>query len=117
MRFGNEYSWQRVVSGIATEASFSPSVALLFDWRPDMERLKDEAHAAQETGRSDPYAIVEVECWLDLVGAEIVAHQAGDPELAEIAAGLDELTRWRDELQLARTSLRNATSHGICRAA
>lgn len=116
MRTGNEFAWQRVMSSIATEASFSPSVALLFDWRPDLERLRDEALAARETGRSDPYAIVEVECWLDLVEAEIAAHETGDQARPEIAAGLEELKRWKEELQAARTALKNATSHGICRA-
>lgn len=52
------------------------------DWLPDMERLKRDADRAREAQQPDPWLFVEVECWRDLIEAEITAQK-------RIASGTD----------------------------
>ena len=47
-----------------------------FDWAPSIERLEREYSAAAALGRADPWALVETECWLDLVHAELIAARS-----------------------------------------
>ncbi len=90
---------------ILTEAQFLRKEALPFDWRPAIERLRAEAEAARAAGKSDPFAEIEAECWIDLIDAEIAAQKRLDQSRPDVAATLHELRHWRVELQLIQQQL------------
>lgn len=70
-----------------------------FDWEPPVERLRSEAAMARDSGRPDPWTLVEAECWIDLIDAELSAQRSGrDPGTRSAAISL--LRHWRAELQL-----------------
>jgi hypothetical protein len=83
------------------------STALLFDWAPHLDRLREEAAVASLAGRRDPWALVEAECWLDLIDAEIAAHRKLPQSRPEVVEGLKQLTTWRGELQLVIRRLKS----------
>jgi hypothetical protein len=72
---------------------------LPFDWRPAIDRLHGEAEAARAEGKSDPYAEIEAECWIDLIDAELAAQKRPDQSRPEVARAMYELRNWRAELQ------------------
>lgn len=91
------------------------------DWQPDIERLKRETQLAQAHGRSDPWTLAEVECWLDLIDAEIAAQAqlANDVALRALQtwkAELGALVRALDALQRDSRSSR-PRANGQARAA
>ena len=62
-------------------------------WTPNIERLARDYEAARSSGRPDPWAIVEAECWLDLIEAELTATATqADPALRA------QLLGWRQEI-------------------
>jgi hypothetical protein len=69
------------------------AVAAPLEWQPDLERLRTEIVTARRAGRTDDLAIAEVECWIDLIHAEISARRdhLDDPELGK-------LMRWKADL-------------------
>lgn len=73
----------------------------LISWKPPLDRLEHECEVALRSGRSDPWALAEVACWIDLLDAEMAAarHRADD-----VSVGL--LGRWRDRLETIETRLR-----------
>lgn len=72
---------------------------LLFDWQIDVSRLEKEAFEAKQLARPNPWALVEAECSLDLVDAEIAAAKASSPG-KEREQTLAHLNAWR--LRLVR---------------
>jgi hypothetical protein len=78
----------------------------LADWQPNIDRLKRQAEASSEAGKPNPYAVIEAECWLDLIDAEIAAHQSNAAE-NDVAATLEQLRHWKGQLQLALSLLRS----------
>ena len=76
--------------------------SLRFGWRPNIERLRQEAKRALQEGRAEPWALVETECWLDLIDAEVKACQRAR-EL-DMSTEIKALAVWRSELKsLAKT--------------
>jgi len=65
------------------------------DWLPDIERLRRDMARAREQQEPDPWLLVEVECWSDLIDAEIAAQK-------RLASGTDVM----DALQALKAELR-----------
>ena len=63
--------------GTYAKSSYAYAVA---EWQPDMARYRQEVQEAIRTGVGDPLTLVEMECSLDLVDADIVAMQAGNEQ-------------------------------------
>ena len=62
-------------------------------WTPSIERLRADYEAARAAGELDPWAIIEAECWLDLIEAELSANSTkADPDLCA------RLVSWRQEI-------------------
>jgi len=61
----------------SSRSSYAYEVA---EWQPDMARYRQEVQEAIRTGVGDPLTLVEMECSLDLVDADIVAMQAGNEQ-------------------------------------
>lgn len=78
----------------------------LFDWQVDVERLEREAQAAADSRQADDWALVEAECSLDLIDAELSAAHAsrGDNEVA--AATIRQLSAWRARVERTIRRLR-----------
>jgi hypothetical protein len=87
-----------------------PDHTLALDWRPAIERLREDARRARMQGRADPFAEVEAECWLDLVEAEIAAHKELDQSRPDVAFTLHQLRNWRLELKHLLDQLAGADS-------
>lgn len=68
---------------------------LLFDWQLDVERLEREAQAAAKSRRPDDWALVEAECSLDLIDAELAAIRKSQSDPALVAMTVAHLTQWR----------------------
>jgi hypothetical protein len=69
-----------------------PSSGTGLEWRPDIERLRREVGAASTVGTIDDLAVAEVECWIDLIDAELSARAGRDD------ADVRQLKAWRSEL-------------------
>ena len=62
-------------------------------WTPSIDRLRADYEAARAAGELDPWAIIEAECWLDLIEAELSAKSTkADPDLCARLIG------WRQEI-------------------
>lgn len=62
-------------------------------WSPSIERLRADYEAARAVGELDPWAIIEAECWLDLIEAELSAKSTkADADLCARLVG------WRQEI-------------------
>jgi hypothetical protein len=68
---------------------------LLFDWQLDVERLEREAQTAAKSRRPDDWALVEAECSLDLIDAELAAVRKSKSDPALVATTVTHLTQWR----------------------
>ena len=86
-------------------ASDEADISLSFEWRLDIDSLKERTRASKKAGHADPSTMVEAELWLDLVKAEIVA-QRGRRRSTEIKASLDELRSWRSSLRYTLHTLK-----------
>jgi hypothetical protein len=93
---------------ILNDTHFIQNQSLPFDWQPAIERLREEADTARAAGKTDPFAQIEAECWIDLIEAEIAAQKQLDQSRPEVAAALHELRHWRIELQLILRQLAQA---------
>ena len=72
------------------------------DWKPNVERLRADCEVARASGRPDPWAIIEAECWLDLIDAELTAQSTrANPVLCE------QLNLWRQEITTLVAALRS----------
>lgn len=80
------------------------SGSLLFDWQLDIERLEQQADVAAATGVPDPWALVEVECSLDLIEAELSALSKIDAR--KQGPTTTYLTRCRDRTEALLLRLR-----------
>jgi hypothetical protein len=78
--------------------------SMLFDWQLDIQRLEREADEAAAAGAPDPWALVEAECSLDLIDAELLALNKGDPR--QTAATVQHLKRWRLRTEAVLLKLR-----------
>jgi len=62
-------------------------------WTPSIDRLRADCEAARAAGELDPWAIIEAECWLDLIEAELSAKSTkANPDLCARLVG------WRQEI-------------------
>jgi hypothetical protein len=93
---------------ILNDTHFIQNRSLPLDWQPAIERLRGDAEAARAAGKSDPFAQIEAECWIDLIDAEIAAQKQLDQSRPEVAAAMHELRHWRVELQLILRRLAEA---------
>ncbi|MDC9822759.1 hypothetical protein PRN20_03345 [Devosia sp. ZB163] len=82
---------------------------LLFDWQLDVSRLEKEAFDAKQNKIADPWALVEAECSLDLVDAEIAAIRGSSPSEARTKI-LAHLEAWRLRLERVVRNLRSLSS-------
>jgi hypothetical protein len=77
----------------------------LFDWEPDLKRFRREVLEAEVRGTRDDYALVEMECSIDLIDAELLAARpAGNQpttRLREIRGGLASLIARMNRLPAA----------------
>lgn len=81
-------------------------VPLAFEWRLDIDRLKEQTRASKKAGYPDPRTVLEAELWLDLVKAEIAALR-GRAKAPEIKSSLDELRSWRSSLRYTLQTLKS----------
>lgn len=72
---------------------------LLFNWKLDVERLEREAGRAVERQQTDPWTLVEAECFLDLIDAEIAALRPKGGQGGAVAHGLAQLSGWRTRIE------------------
>lgn len=86
------------------ESVAHPHQAQLFDWQMDVQRLEREADRAVATGTPDPWTLIEAECSLDLIDAELLALKNVPAERA--AASLSLLRRWRTRTETLVQRLR-----------
>jgi hypothetical protein len=70
-------------------------------WCPNLERLRHEAQLAANGLAIDPWAVVEAECWLDLIDAELTAKSTRSNPRARA-----QLIVWRTEIARLRTQLK-----------
>ena len=62
-------------------------------WAPNIARLRADYEAARAGGGVDPWSVIEAECWLDLIEAELSATSTqADPDLCARLVG------WRQEI-------------------
>ena len=54
----------------SSRSSYAYSVA---EWQPDMSRYRREVEEATRTREGDPLTLVEMECSLDLIDADLAA--------------------------------------------
>lgn len=90
---------------IENDRSGGPNSTPLFDWKLDVQRLEREAKAALAAGRSDPWTIVEAECSLDLIEAELVALMGRDPR--QVTDSIVELRSWKARVERVIRTLRS----------
>lgn len=83
---------------VAPLADASTSDAI--GWCPNFERIRREAGLARTGQPGDPSALVETDCWLTLIDAELSAQstRANEPARAEVI-------KWRTELLGLRAAL------------
>lgn len=74
-------------------------------WSPSIERLQQDYELALNTGRADPWALVEAECWLDLVEAELSAKATQEQPGLRM-----QLVEWRRQLSSLVVGLRRLAS-------
>jgi hypothetical protein len=68
------------------------------EWRPDIERLRNEIETARRTGNLEHLAIAEAECWIDLIDAELSARRdTSDPEIRQLKAWRAEMSSMLDQ--------------------
>jgi hypothetical protein len=79
----------------------------LFDWQVDVERLEREAQAAAERRQADDWALVEAECSLDLIDAELSAAHASRSNKEVAAATIRQLSEWRARVERTIRKLRS----------
>ena len=58
-------------------SSRSSYVYAVTEWQPDMSRYRREVERAIKAGVGDPLTLVEMECSLDLVDADLAALKSG----------------------------------------
>ena len=78
----------------------------LFDWQVDVERLEGEAQAAAERRQADDWALVEAECSLDLIDAELAAARASTGDKDAATAMIRQLSAWRARVERTVRRLR-----------
>jgi hypothetical protein len=82
----------------------------LFDWHLDVQRLEREAKAAAAAGRGDPWALVEAECSLDLIEAELAALKGRDPR--QVGDSVSELRIWKARVERVIRTLQSLDEAG-----
>lgn len=86
----------------SSRSSYAYSVA---EWQPDMARYRREVEEAIQTREGDPLTLVEMECSLDLVDADILALQSGKADTRTLMSR-DLALEVRSELQGLITTMR-----------
>lgn len=72
---------------------------LLFNWKLDVERLEREAGRAVERQQTDPWTLVDAECSLDLIDAEIAALRPKGSQGGAATHSLAQLGGWRSRIE------------------
>lgn len=89
------------MNAIASSILATGNVNECLGWRPNLERLRQDYEAARLAGRPDPWAVVEAECWLDLIDAELsVPSTRAQPQVAA------QLQAWQKEITAIAERLR-----------
>lgn len=81
--------------------------ALLFDWKLDVERLEREARAALQTKQPNGWCLVEAECSLDLIAAEIKAALARKNRSEAMVRTIEHLKAWEMRINRVIRQLRS----------
>jgi hypothetical protein len=81
------------------------SVEDVIGWHPNLERLRSEVQLARTGQPVSPWSIVEAECWIDLIEAELSAKSTQtNPHVRT------QLIAWRTEIGRLRTLLKTLAS-------
>ncbi|WP_449397140.1 hypothetical protein [Devosia riboflavina] len=88
--------------GFSSRSSYAYAIA---EWQPDMTRYRREVEQAIRTGVGDPLTLVEMECSLDLVDADVAALQSGKLDTRTLMSK-DLALEVRSELQGLITTMR-----------
>jgi len=86
----------------SSRSSYAYSVA---EWQPDMSRYRREVEEATRTREGDPLTLVEMECSLDLIDADLAALQSGRADTRTLMSK-DLALEVRRELQGLITTMR-----------
>lgn len=86
----------------SSRSSYAYAIA---EWQPDMARYRSEVEQAIKTGVGDPLTLVEMECSLDLVDADLVALKSGKLDTRTLMSH-DLALEIRSELQGLITTMR-----------
>lgn len=79
-------------------------ISSLFHWDPDIPRLEREVQDAVAAGILDDLTLVEIECSIDLIDAELLA-QRGQEQDEPTKAGIEKLLQQRNSLAALQTRL------------
>lgn len=71
------------------------SISLTFDWQKDLQSLEREATVSEETGQRDDLALIDAECSLDLIDADLAAVGRASVDLGTKEQTRRRLTAWR----------------------
>lgn len=86
----------------SSRSSLAYSVA---EWQPDLARYRREVEEAIRSREGDPLTLVEMECSLDLVDADILAIQSGKADTRTLMSR-DLALEVRSELHGLITTMR-----------
>jgi hypothetical protein len=86
----------------SSRSSYAYAVA---EWQPDMARYRREVEEAIRTREGDPLTLVEMECSLDLVDADLAALRSGKADTRTLMSQ-DLALEVRSELQGLITTMR-----------
>lgn len=88
----------------AAQAAGAP-LDLLFDWKLDVDRFAAAAARAKAAGEADPWLVVEAECAIELIDAEMLALKRKPQDDESVRASMRQLTLWRSQIALAKRTL------------
>ena len=77
----------------------------MFDWKLDAERLGRAAQLARQSGTPDPWTLVEAECSLDLIDAELLALERRSRHDPNVIDAMRRLRACRARIALAAKTL------------
>ncbi|KFL31147.1 hypothetical protein JP75_09600 [Devosia riboflavina] len=76
------------------------------DWPVDTDRISRAAAESFKSGAPDPWTIVEAECVIDLIDAELAALTERERRGETVSASLRRLKAMRTEVMLAINTLK-----------
>jgi hypothetical protein len=87
------------------------SIEDVIGWHPNLERMRNEVQLARMGQPVNPWSIVEAECWLDLIEAELTARSTQNnlPVRTQLIAWRTEIARLRTQLKTLASSARQVS--------